>query len=98
MAIWTRLFRPSLISNRDTWALTVAALRNSVSAISALDRPRPISTATSRSRLITWDCELGYTVGGKKTKVSILILVDSMACYQALDGEHRDATIKDASN
>jgi len=45
-AICTRLFRLSLVSSRDTWALTVASLRNRVAAISALERPRPTSTAT----------------------------------------------------
>ena len=43
----------------------------------------------------SWDCELAYTVNGKPKKASLLILIDSLACYQALDGEHRDDTIKD---
>jgi hypothetical protein len=43
----------------------------------------------------SWDCELAYTVNGEPKKVSLLILIDSLACYQALDGEHRDDTIKD---
>jgi hypothetical protein len=42
----------------------------------------------------SWDCELAYTVKGKPKKASLLILIDSLACYQALDGEHRDDTIK----
>jgi len=43
----------------------------------------------------SWDCELTYTVDGKQTKASLLILIDQLGCYQALDGEHRDATITD---
>jgi hypothetical protein len=43
----------------------------------------------------SWDCELAYTVNGKPKKASLLILIDSLACYQALDGENRDDTIKD---
>jgi len=43
----------------------------------------------------SWDCELAYTVHGKPEKASLLILIDALACYQALDGEHRDDTIKD---
>ncbi len=34
-------------------------------------------------------------MNGKPKKASLLILIDSLACYQALDGEHRDDTIKD---
>jgi hypothetical protein len=45
----------------------------------------------------SWDCELAYSVNGKAKKASLLILVDSLACYQALDGEHRDDTIKDTT-
>jgi hypothetical protein len=41
-----------------------------------------------------WSCDLAYTAGGKQEKVSLLVLVDSLGCYQGLDGEHRDATIK----
>ena len=28
-------------------------------------------------------------------QVSLLVLVDSLGCYQALDGDHRDAMIRD---
>ena len=49
-ATWTRLFRLSLTSSRDTCAFTVATLMNSPAAISAFDLPRPSASATSRSR------------------------------------------------
>jgi len=43
----------------------------------------------------SWNCDLTYTVDGKQAKTSLLILIDQLGCYQALDGEHRDATIAD---
>ena len=43
----------------------------------------------------SWNCDLAYTLDGRKKQVSLLILVDSLGCYQALDGEHRDDTILD---
>jgi len=45
----------------------------------------------------SWNCDLAYRVNGKAKEASLLILVDSLACYQALDGEHRDDTIKDTT-
>jgi len=52
MAIWTRLFRSSLVSSRDTYVLTVATLMNVCCAISALEQPRASASATSRSRSV----------------------------------------------
>jgi hypothetical protein len=43
----------------------------------------------------SWGCDLSYVLDGKKKEVSLLILVDSLGCYQALDGDHRDDTIVD---
>lgn len=43
----------------------------------------------------SWGCDLSYVLDGRKKQVSLLILVDSLGCYQALDGEHRDDTIVD---
>jgi|SRR4051812_1770454 len=43
----------------------------------------------------SWGCDLTYTVEGKTKKVSLLVLVDSLGCYQGLDGDHRDNTIVD---
>lgn len=43
----------------------------------------------------SWNCDLTYTVHGNRAKTSLLILIDQLGCYQALDGEHRDATITD---
>jgi hypothetical protein len=43
----------------------------------------------------SWNCDLAYTVDDKQAKTSLLILIDQLGCYQALDGEHRDATITD---
>jgi hypothetical protein len=43
----------------------------------------------------SWNCDLTYAVGGKQEKTSLLVLIDQLGCYQALDGEHRDATITD---
>ena len=43
----------------------------------------------------SWNCDLNYTVDGRPGKASLLILIDQLGCYQALDGEHRDATIRD---
>lgn len=43
----------------------------------------------------SWNCDLAYTVEGKAQKVSLLILIDALGCYQALDGEHRDQMITD---
>ena len=39
-----------MASRRATWALAVAVLMNNCPAISPLDRPRPTSVSTSRSR------------------------------------------------
>jgi hypothetical protein len=43
----------------------------------------------------SWGCDLSYVLDAKRKEVSLLILVDSLGCYQALDGEHRDDTIVD---
>lgn len=43
----------------------------------------------------SWDCELSYTVSGKEQKKSLLVLIDQLGCYQALDTGDRDATITD---
>jgi hypothetical protein len=43
----------------------------------------------------SWNCDLAYSVGGKQKKTSLLVLIDQLGCYQALDGDHRDATITD---
>jgi hypothetical protein len=53
MTIWTRSLAPSLASRRATWALAAAALIDRQSAISLLDRPRPTSSSTSRSRTVS---------------------------------------------
>jgi hypothetical protein len=43
----------------------------------------------------SWNCDLTYAVDGRQAKTSLLVLIDQLGCYQALDGEHRDATITD---
>jgi hypothetical protein len=45
----------------------------------------------------SWDCEMAYTVRGKKESVNILVLVDSLGCYQALSTDNRNAMILDKS-
>ena len=52
MATWTRLVASSLRNRCEMCALTVATLRWSCSAISALELPRPTAIATSRSRSV----------------------------------------------
>jgi hypothetical protein len=42
-----------------------------------------------------WGCDLKYTVAGKKKEVFLLVLIDSLGCYQGLDTDHRDKTIVD---
>ena len=43
----------------------------------------------------SWQCDLSYTVDGKQEKKSLLVLIDQLGCYQAMDTDHRDATIED---
>jgi hypothetical protein len=43
----------------------------------------------------SWDCEMKYTVDGKDTSVNVLVLVDSLGCYQAMDTDNRNAMILD---
>jgi hypothetical protein len=43
----------------------------------------------------SWGCDIGYTAAGKKKHVFLLVLIDSLGCYQAADTDHRDATIVD---
>lgn len=43
----------------------------------------------------SWDCQLAYTVRGKKQSADILVLVDSLGCYQALSTDNRNAMILD---
>ena len=43
---------PSLAKIRPMWLLTVSSEIDSVSAISTLDRPRPMAPRTSRSRAV----------------------------------------------
>lgn len=45
----------------------------------------------------SWDCQLSYTAAGKKKDVDLLVLIDQLGCYQAMDGDHRNAMITDAS-
>jgi hypothetical protein len=42
-----------------------------------------------------WNCDLTYTVHGKQEKKSLLVLIDQLGCYQAVDTDNRDATITD---
>src|SRR5690606_17791816 len=60
---WTRSRAPSLASTRPTWVLTVASATNSSVAISVLERPRAMSTSTSRSRSV----RLSSTAGGVRS-------------------------------
>ncbi len=53
IAIWTRFVMSSLVSSRETCALTVASLMNSRPAISAFDAPDATASATSRSRSVS---------------------------------------------
>lgn len=78
------------------------ALSEQLQGHQAAPKPHVTSTECHSSVNVTedsgpgsWNCDLGYTVGGQKQKVSLLVLVDSLGCYQALDGEHRDAMIRD---
>ena len=43
----------------------------------------------------SWDCEMKYTVEGRKQSVNILVLIDSLGCYQAMDTDNRNAMILD---
>src|SRR3954447_15131122 len=43
----------------------------------------------------SWGCDLSYVLDGKKKAVSLLILVDSLGCFQKLDGAPHDDTIVD---
>src|SRR5215218_1305904 len=54
------------------WVLTVASLRNSVEAISALESPRAISFSTSSSRSVSWESSAGGPEpgGGRRTNSS----------------------------
>ena len=42
-----------------------------------------------------WNCDLSYVIDGKKAKKSLLVLIDQLGCYQAIDTDDRDATITD---
>ena len=50
---WTRSRRPSFISSRATWVLTVVSETISSAAISALERPRATQRKTSSSRAVS---------------------------------------------
>lgn len=41
----------------------------------------------------SWDCEVSYQVNGAKKDVSLVVLIDQLGCYQAMDGDHRDRQI-----
>ena len=44
----------------------------------------------------SWGCELKYTdPHGKKNDDFFVVLIDSLGCYQAFNGDRRDATILD---
>jgi hypothetical protein len=44
----------------------------------------------------SWGCELKYVdPKGKKHDDFFVVLIDSLACYQAFNGDNRDATIVD---
>lgn len=43
----------------------------------------------------SWGCDLAYSVAGKQRQVSLLVLVDQLGCYQGMDTEHRNRTIRD---
>ena len=43
----------------------------------------------------SWSCDLSYRVAGRKHEVSLLILVDQLGCYQGMDSDHRNRTIRD---
>lgn len=43
----------------------------------------------------SWDCTMTYKVDGKSHDVDILVLIDSLGCYQGMNTDNRDATIVD---
>lgn len=43
----------------------------------------------------SWDCQMKYTIQGKKKSVDILVLIDSLGCYQGMDTANRNAMIVD---
>src|SRR5215475_15713382 len=61
---WTRSRAFSLASRWLTWVLVVAALIESLSAISVLDRPVAMSASTSRSRVVMAAMAVGAWVAG----------------------------------
>src|SRR4051794_10449242 len=42
-----------------------------------------------------WNCDISYVVDGKTVKTSLLVLIDQLGCYQAIDTSNRDASITD---
>src|SRR3954447_15114182 len=42
-----------------------------------------------------WNCDISYVADGKTVKTSLLVLIDQLGCYQAIDTSNRDATITD---
>jgi hypothetical protein len=42
-----------------------------------------------------WNCDISYVADGKPSKASLLVLIDQLGCYQAIDTSNRDATITD---
>jgi hypothetical protein len=46
----------------------------------------------------SWSCEIRYTgPGGERHDDEFVVLVDSLACYQAFNGEKRDKEIVDST-
>ena len=43
----------------------------------------------------SWNCDISYVADGKTVKTSLLVLIDQLGCYQAIDTSNRDATITD---
>src|SRR5258705_2325243 len=70
MTSWARSRRPSLARIRLTWVLAVAGPTTHRPAISALERPCPISTSTSRSRPVSSPASRasGRPTAGRDTK------------------------------
>ena len=44
-----------------------------------------------------WNCDLTYTIDAKQESTSLLVLIDQLGCYQAIDTNNRDATITDTA-
>ena len=78
MTAWVRSRRPSLLSNRLTWVLTVSSVITRRFAISMFERPSATSWSTSVSRLVN-DAE------GRRERLGRSPLRDELADQPARD-------------